>query len=78
MEKQVKRIFEKKTISSFVRNFSYDVADISEYVKMDSPEIISELVEASTLLNNISFKRDIKNKGLVKVMRGDIPLGGLL
>ena len=71
----VKNIFGTQEVSKFVRNFGYDVADISEYVKMDAPEIISELVEASTLLDKITFKQDIKNKGLVKVMRGDIPLG---
>ena len=74
-QKAVKKIFGSQEVAKFVRNFGYDVADISEYVKMDAPEIISEMVEASTLLDKITFKQDIKNKGIVKVMRGDIPLG---
>lgn len=75
MEKSVKKIFSNDTLGKFKRAFGYDVASIEDYTKMDSPEIIDALIESSYLLEKVSIQRDIKNKGVVKVLAGSVPLG---
>lgn len=68
------KFIKTKTKKSFKQKFGYDVTDVAEYINMESPEITSELIASSVFLSLVTTETEVKNKKLVKILKGSIAL----
>ena len=69
-----RNIFNADTVKRAELKFGFNPNDAQEVPKMTSEEVLTELQNSSELLQKITFSTEIKNKGIVPVMRGSFPL----